>query len=636
MSAPGPALISAKELVLSFGLRRVLDGATLAVAEGEKVGLVGRNGAGKTSLLRVLAGVDAPDGGEISRRRELRAGYLPQEFALDEAATVRANVEAGAADLVGWRRRYESVDVTPAEQAHLLHLIEAADGWNLEARLVAIVNALGAPPLEARVGPLSGGEKRRVALARALVGQPDLLLLDEPTNHLDAESIGWLEDFLRGYGGAVVFVTHDRYFLDRLATRVIELDQGRCYSHLGNYTAYLESKALRQQIDEQTERRRQRFLRSELEWVRAGVRAQRSKSKYRLASFYAVDGQEAPPEERELDLLLPPPPPLGNVIVDLKNVGAKAGERWLFRGLTHSFRAGECVGVIGRNGVGKTTLLQLCLGQRAPDEGEVAVGRRTVFNYIDQTRIALDDTKSVLDEIKDQDEVVQFGDQKIGARGYLRRFLFTDDRINDRVGNLSGGERGRLMLAKVLKRGGNFLVLDEPTNDLDLPTLRLLEEALADFGGCLLVVSHDRFFLDRICDRILAFEPGGVFVQPGNFSYYLEKRAARTRQEGGPPREAPPRGDPEPDAGTSSRRPSRPRKLTYNEERELAGMEETILAAEAEVAALEARLADPDFQREHFLELESLAGKLDRDRLSISALYERWEVLEGIRAGRPE
>ncbi|MFN0125360.1 MAG: ABC-F family ATP-binding cassette domain-containing protein [Verrucomicrobiales bacterium] len=634
MSAPGPALISAKELVLAFGLRRVLDGATLAVAEGEKVGLVGRNGAGKTSLLRVLAGVDAPDAGEISRRRELRAGYLPQEFALDEAATVRANVEAGAADLAGWRRRYESVQVTAAEQVHLLHLIEAADGWNLEARLVAIANALGAPPLEAVVGPLSGGEKRRVALARALVGQPDLLLLDEPTNHLDAESIGWLEEFLRGYGGAVVFVTHDRYFLDRLATRVIELDQGRCYSHPGNYTAYLESKALRQQIDEQTERRRLRFLRSELEWVRAGVRAQRSKSKHRLASFYAIDGLEAPPEEREMDLLMPPPPPLGNVIVDLKNVGAKAGERWLFRGLTHSFRAGECVGVIGRNGVGKTTLLHLCLGRRAPDEGEAAVGRRTVFNYIDQTRIALDDTKSVIDEIKDQDEVVQFGDHRIGARGYLRRFLFTDDRINDRVGNLSGGERGRLMLAKVLKRGGNFLVLDEPTNDLDLPTLRLLEEALADFGGCLLVVSHDRFFLDRICDRILAFEPGGVFVQPGNFSYYLEKRAARSRDEGTPPVEAPQRSGSGLDDGNSSRRAPRPRKLTYNEERELAGMEETILAAEAEVAALEAQLADPDFQREHFLELESLAENLDQARSSIGALYERWEVLAAIRAGR--
>ena len=634
MSSPGPALLSGKDLNLAFGLRRVLEGATVAISEGEKVGLVGRNGAGKTSLLRLLAGVEAPDSGEISRRRQLRAGYLPQEFALEDTATVRANVEAGAADLVGWLRRYEEPEVPPAEQAELLHHIEAADGWNFDARLASILNALSAPPADALVGPLSGGEKRRVALARALVAQPDLLLLDEPTNHLDAESIGWLEEFLRSYRGAVVFVTHDRYFLDRLATRVVEVDQGRCFSHAGNYTAYLESKALRQQIDEQTERRRQRFLRSELEWVRAGVRAQRSKSKYRMASYYAVEGLEAPPEEREMDLLIPPPPPLGNTIVELKNAGARVGGRWLFRGLTHQFLAGECVGVVGRNGVGKTTLLQMCLGRRAPDEGTAVVGKRTLFNYVDQTRVALDDAKSVIDEIKDQDESVMFGDQKIAARGYLRRFLFTDDRINDRVGSLSGGERGRLMLAKVLKRGGNFLILDEPTNDLDLPTLRLLEEALADFGGCLLVVSHDRYFLDRVCDRVLAFEDGSVFVQPGNFSYYLEKRAGRLGGAGRPEAAAPaaPAALPAPEEVKSRR----VRKLTYKEERELEGMEASILAAEADAEALEAQLADPVFQREHFLELDALAADLAARRAAIGALYTRWETLEAVRAGRGE
>ena len=635
MSSPGPALISGKDLTLAFGLRRVLDGATLAVAEGEKVGLVGRNGAGKTSLLRVLAGAEAPDSGEISRRRQLRAGYLPQEFALDPDATVRANVESGAADLVGWRRRYEEPDVEAAEQAELLRLIEAVDGWNFEARLTSILNALAAPSADALVGPLSGGEKRRVALARALVGQPDLLLLDEPTNHLDAESIVWLEGFLRDFRGAVVFVTHDRYFLDRLATRVIELDQGRCFSHPGNYTAYLESKALRLRIDEQTERRRQRFLRSELEWVRAGVRAQRSKSKHRMASYYAVEGLEAPPEEREMDLLLPPPPPPGNTIVDLKNAGAKYGDRWLFRGFTHQFLAGECVGVLGRNGVGKTTLLQMCLGLRSPDEGTAVVGRRTMFNYVDQSRVALDDAKSVLDEIKDQDESVIFGDQRISARGYLRRFLFTDDRINDRVGSLSGGERGRLMLAKVLKRGGNFLVLDEPTNDLDLPTLRLLEEALADFGGCILVVSHDRYFLDRVCDRVLAFEDGRVFVQPGNFSYYLEKRAARTAAAtpSGPVAAAAGGGEPTPPTESRGRRP---RKLSYKEERELDGMEAAILDAEAEVSDLEGKLADPEFQRQHFLDLDRLAADLEVRREGVGRLYARWEELAAIQSGRAE
>ena len=635
MSSPAPALISGKDLCLAFGLRRVLEDATIAVSEGEKVGLVGRNGAGKTSLLRLLAGVEAPDSGEISRRRELRAGYLPQEFALDDASTVQANVEAGAADLVGWLRRYEEADVPAAEQAGLLHHIEAADGWNLQSRLSSILNALSAPPPEALVGPLSGGEKRRVALARALVAQPDMLLLDEPTNHLDAESIVWLEEFLRAYRGAVVFVTHDRYFLDRLATRVIELDQGRCFSHPGNYTAYLEAKAARQQIAEQAERRRQRFLRSELEWVRAGVRAQRSKSKHRMASYYAVEGLEAPPEEREMDLLIPPPPGLGNTIIELENAGACHGPRWLFRGLTFKFLEGECVGVVGRNGVGKTTLLQMCLGQRGPDEGAATVGKRVQFNYIDQTRVALDDEKSVLDEIKDHDEAVFFGEQKISARGYLRRFLFTDDRINDRVGSLSGGERGRLMLAKVLKRGGNVLVLDEPTNDLDLPTLRLLEEAIADFGGCVLVVSHDRYFLDRVCDRIIAFEDGGVFIQPGNFAYYLEKRRERLGRASLPAAASSatpsPESKPAPATAETPRKPARARKLSYKEERELEGMETAILAAEEKAAELESQLADPDFQREHFMELETLASRLAQEKSAIEALYARWEELEALR-----
>ncbi len=627
MSATGPALISGKDLSLAYGTRQVLDGATLAVAAGEKVGLVGRNGAGKTSLFRLLAGDEAPDRGEIFRKRELRTGWLPQDFQLDDAATVRDNVAAGAADVVAWLRRYEEPDLPAAEQAALLQHIDAAHGWTFASRLEATLNALHAPPPEAVVGPLSGGEKRRVALARALVGEPELLLLDEPTNHLDAEAIAWLEKFLRDYTGAVVFVTHDRYFLDRIATRVIELDQGRCFSHEGNYTAYLEAKAVRQQIAEQTEHRRQSFLRRELEWVRAGVRAQRSKSKFRLASFYDIEGQDAPPEERDMDLLLPPPPPPGNVILDLRDAGARAGDRWLFRGLTFSFRAGECVGVLGPNGAGKTTLLRLCLGRRAPDEGEVVIGHRTRFNAIDQGRVTLNDEKSVLDEVADHDDTVFFGEQKLGARAYLKRFLFTDERLNDRVGSLSGGERGRLILAKELKRGGNFLVLDEPTNDLDLPTLRLLEEALDGFAGSALVVSHDRYFLDRICDRILAFEEGGVFVQPGNYSYYEEKRREREAA-----RAASPAPSESAAAPARARAATRARKLTYKEERELEGMEAAILAAEEAAGQLEQQLADPEFQREHFMELETLAATLDTARAEISRLYERWEELEAVRA----
>ena len=372
MSSPTPALLSANELALAYGWQRLLDGVTLSVAPGEKVGLVGRNGCGKTSLLKILAGEIQADAGEISRRRGLRIGYLPQEFELDGTRTVRENIEAGAADLMDWLRRYETGHRTEAEMAELLHNIEQADGWNLQSRIGASVTALAAPPLGALVEPLSGGEKRRVALCRALAAQPDLLLLDEPTNHLNVESILWLEEFLLRFPGAVIFVTHNRYFLDGIATRIIELDGGRCYSHSGNYTAYLESKAARQQIAEQAERRRQRFLRIELEWVRAGVRAQRSKSHHRLEAFYKVQGLEAPPEEREMDLLIPAPPELGNTAVELEDAGAKVGEggaeRWLFRNVNFSLKPGQCTGVVGRNGVGKTTLLRLCLGERPPED----------------------------------------------------------------------------------------------------------------------------------------------------------------------------------------------------------------------------------------------------------------------------
>lgn len=477
MSSPIPALISANELTLAYGHQQLLAGVTLSVAPGEKVGLVGRNGCGKTSLLRILMGLNSPDSGDLSKRRGLRVGYLPQEFELDPNRTIHENIESGAADVMEWRRRYESGDGSEAELADVLEKIQHADGWNLESRIRAEATALGTPPLEQLVGPMSGGEKRRVALCRALASQPDLLLLDEPTNHLDAESIQWLEDFLRGFEGAVIFVTHDRYFLDKIATRIIEISEGRAFSHPGNYTAYLESKAIRQSIAEQGERRRQRFLRVELEWVKAGVRAQRSKAKHRLDSFYAVKGLEAPPEEREMDLLIPPAPEIGNIGVELVQAGIRIvnndQERWLFRNLNLSLKPGQCTGIVGRNGVGKTTLLRACLGERALDEGTVTVGKKVVFNYIDQSRMQLDANGTVMDQVADKNEVVHFGDQKLSARSYLRRYLFDGDRVKERIDRLSGGERARLMLARVLCRGGNVLILDEPTNDLDLPSLRI-------------------------------------------------------------------------------------------------------------------------------------------------------------------
>lgn len=629
MNVTGPALLSANDLALAYGHQRLLEQVTLSVGAGEKVGLLGRNGCGKTTLLRILAGHQQADAGEVARRRGLRIGYLPQEFELDGKLTVRQNIEAGAAELLEWLRRYESGEGTDGELAVLLNQIESADGWKLQARINATASALDAPPLEALVEPLSGGEKRRVALCRALASQPDLLLLDEPTNHLDAESILWLEGFLREFPGAVIFVTHDRYFLDVIATRVIELADGRCYSHPGNYTSYLESKAIRQQIAEQSERRRQRFLREELDWVRAGVRAQRSKPRHRLESFYQVKGLEAPPEEREMDLLIPPPPSLGNHAIQLGQAGAKVGEgdreRWLFRNLTLALKPGQCTGVIGRNGVGKSTLLRICLGERPPDEGNVKIGTRVIFNYIDQSRMQLEGAGTVLEEISAGSESVLFGEQRLSARSYLRRFLFSDERVNEPVARLSGGERARLMLAKVLRRGGNLLVLDEPTNDLDLPSLRMLEEALADFDGTVLVVSHDRYFLDRICDQVVAFEEHGIVVQTGNYSYYLEKKKERdsrlleTQASFAKVNAIKP--------AIMASKPPRPGKLSFREQRELEGMEAAILAAEARVHELETTLNDPEFHATRSAEAHQLVQDLETTKVEVTRLYERWHEL---------
>jgi ATP-binding cassette subfamily F protein uup len=622
-------LLSANEIRLSYSYQNLLDGVTLAVASGEKVGLVGRNGCGKTSLLKILTGEQKADSGDLSLRRGIRTGYLPQEFELDPELSVHENIAAGAADIVEALRRYENGDGTETELQGFLELLDHTDGWNLDSRIVSLSNALGTPSLDAPTGPLSGGEKRRVALCRALACQPDLLLLDEPTNHLDAESIRWLEDVLKSFAGAVIFVTHDRYFLDVIATRIIEIDNGRAYSHAGNYTAYLESKAIRQQIAEQSERRRQRFLRTELEWVRAGVKARGTKQRTRLDAFYEIEGMEAPPEEREMDLLLPPASDLGNVVIELEqagvNVGTEKHPRWLFRHLDLSIRPGTCTGIVGKNGVGKTTLLKLCLNQLDPTEGTAVLGKRVKVNYIDQSRMQLDNTGSLLDEISDGNEKVQFGNETLGARAYLRRFLFNNERINERVDLLSGGERARLMLAKVLKTGGNLIILDEPTNDLDLPSLRMLEEALSSFGGSILCVSHDRYFLDRICDQIIAFEDDGIHVTPGNYSYYLEKRQQREAAQKAQaqafkalqPQKPPGRVD-------------RPRKLSQKERAELETIEDKIFAAEDEVLTIESRINDPEFQINHYEKIPTEMEKLEAARAATLLLYARWDELQSI------
>lgn len=622
-------LFSANELRLAYGHQTLLDGVTVAISAGEKVGLVGRNGCGKTSLLKILANENQADSGETSARRGLRIGYLPQEFELDPVLSVYDNIAAGAADVASAVTRYENGDGSESELADLLTLIEHTDGWNLDARIKALSNALFTPPLESETGPLSGGEKRRVALCSALASQPDLLLLDEPTNHLDSESIRWLEDFLKTYTGAVIFVTHDRYFLNVIATRIIEISDGKAYSHPGNYTAFLESKAARQEIAENTEKKRQKFLKDELKWVKAGVKARTTKSRSRLDAFYEVKDQDAPVREGEIDLLIPPPPRLGNTIVDLEEVSITLGDRTLFRSMNLSLEEGQCTGIVGKNGVGKSTLLKICLQQLEPTSGKAILGKQVKINYIDQSRMQLDGTGSLLDEISDGNEKIEFGDEILGARAYLRRFLFSDERINERVDLLSGGERARLMLAKVLKTGGNLIVLDEPTNDLDLQSLRMLEEALAAFPGTILVVSHDRYFLDRVCDQIVAFEDDGVKVSPGNFSYYLEKRQARENaaraQATAANRAAKKR---------ASEKKDKPRKLTMAEAKELETLEERVMEADEVVTTLQEKLSSPEVQTD-FERIPIVMAELEAAKKVADGLINRWEFLEEVKANSP-
>ena len=626
-------LLSANEIRLAYGPQVLLDGVTLAVEAGEKVGLLGKNGCGKTSLLKILAQESQPDSGDIATRRELRVGYLPQEFEIDTTKTVFENISAGVQEIADAVARYEAGQDSEEELADLLRFIEDHDGWNLELRIKTTAEALNTPALNSPTAKLSGGEKRRVALARALISQPDLLLLDEPTNHLDAESISWLESTLTNFPGAVIFVTHDRYFLDTIATRIIEIDLGKAYSHTGNYTRFLESKAARQEIASNTERKRQKFLKDELEWVRAGVKARTTKSRSRLDAFNEIKNQDGFVEESTLEVLIPPPPPLGNTVVDLEKVTYTLPEtdpneipRTLFRNLNFKLEPGETVGIVGRNGAGKSTLLKICLQQLAPSSGNAVLGKRVKLNYIDQARMQLEGTGSLLEEVSGGNDKIFFGEETISARSYLRRFLFSNDRINERVDLLSGGERARLMLAKVLKTGGNLLVLDEPTNDLDLPSLRILEEAIASFSGSAMVVSHDRYFLDRICDYIIAFEEGGVFVQPGNYSYYLEKR--KSREAINKAQSATYEKVANKSQTKKTKANNREKPLSNKERADLETIEERILLAEEEVEKIANRLNDPEYQAEHFDKLGEESKKLEDAQAAVTSLYSRWEKLE--------
>jgi len=621
-------LISATDLNVRFNEQTVLAGASLSVMDGDRIGLVGRNGSGKSTFLKILAGLAEPDSGLISSRRDLVVSYLPQEFALNPELTVRENIREGARPVLDLIHEFESLPVSAKRHSELEERIMALDGWELDHRIETAMSHLHCPTGDRSVADLSGGEKRRVALCRAIISRPELLILDEPTNHLDNESIEWLAGYLESYPSAFLLVTHDRHFLERCVNRMVELADGTFWSHAGTYADYLQAKSVRQATSELVEHKRQVSLRRELEWYRTGPRAQRSKSKIRMADYEQAAVEKAPEFERDVDLVIPPPPPLGNRVAELANVGMELGGRQLFSNLSVKFSGGQRIGITGRNGLGKTTLLKVILGQMKPTQGEVRVGQLTKFNYVDQSRLQLNPENTVLEEVGNGTEFVVFGELRLSVRAYLRRFLFTDDRIVTLVKYLSGGERSRLLLARILKHGGNFLILDEPTNDLDLPTLRILEEALIAIPGVVLVVSHDRYFLNRVCTDILAFEGDGqVALSAGDYDYYLEKRV-RAKSP------APVTADVRQPEAVAARTGPKPRKLTFKEQRELGGIEAAILAAEEKVAGLEARFAEPDFHRKHGAQTGLLTAELEAARAESVRLYARWEELEAVhRAG---
>ena len=519
--------------------REILRDISLSFFPGAKIGVLGLNGSGKSTLLRIMAGIDTDINGEARPQPGIKVGYLPQEPQLDESKDVRANVEAALSDISDAQKRLEEVyaayaepdadfDALAAEQAKLENLLQASDGHNLDRTLDIAADALRLPPWDADVSKLSGGEKRRVALCKLLLSKPDMLLLDEPTNHLDAESVAWLERFLHEYPGTVVAVTHDRYFLDNVAGWILELDRGHGIPWEGNYSSWLEQKEKRLEQEEKSESSRRKAMKAELEWVRTAPKGRHAKSKARLARFEELQSQDFQKRNETNELYIPPGPRLGDLVIEASHLRKGFGERLLIDDLSFNLPRGGIVGIIGPNGAGKTTLFRMLTGKEAVDDGELRIGETVEIAYVDQSRDALDGSKTVWEEISDGQDIISIGKYETNSRAYVSRFNFNGTDQQKRVGDLSGGERNRVHLAKLLRSGGNLLLLDEPTNDLDVETLRALEQALLDFPGCAVVISHDRWFLDRIATHILAFEGDSKVVWfEGNYADYEADRKRR-------------------------------------------------------------------------------------------------------------
>jgi ABC transport system ATP-binding/permease protein len=605
------AVVTVQDLHKRFGNRRVLSGASFALHERDRIGLIGANGAGKSTLLKMMvhgAGGDddpalEPDGGMITWRRDLVLEYVAQEpqLPLDEPIS--------------------AVLVRPGVPDHEIQTVAAA---------------LQLPPLEKVIGQLSIGERRRVALAHALLGKPDVLALDEPTNHLDARTIEWLETRLSAWQGALIVVTHDRYFLDRVATRIVEVDRGKAYSYEGDYEAFLLAQAERLSVEGEQEYQRSSFVRREIEWIRRRPKARTTKAKARIDRYDAAVSAAPTDEDKRgptMRLELPSGPRLGGTIVELARASKSLGGKLLFKDLTLVMKPGDRIGIVGPNGAGKTTLIKTILGLEPPDSGSVTLGVNTRPAYFEQGRSELRDDLTVLEEVGDGYDYVDLPSSgRVHVRSFLRMMAFPDTIADTKIGQLSGGERNRVQLARLLRRGGNLLILDEPTNDLDLPTLGALEEGLLDFGGCALIVSHDRWFLDRVATGILAFEGNGeVTFYEGSYSFYAERRDAR-RKAAAAEKAASSGAAGSASEPTRGQRTSQPpkRKLTFKEKAELAGIEDAISAAEQKVTTLEAAVQDPALFKDRGNEIQGKLAELDAARAEVERLFARWQELDAI------
>ena len=532
-----------KDMTKSFpgAQKPVLSNINLQFYQGAKIGIVGPNGAGKSTLMKIMAGIDTEFTGEAWPGEHITVGYLPQEPHLDPAKNVLENVKDGAREVADMVDRFNEIsmlmadppedadfDALMTEMGELQEKIDAVDGWTLDNQLEIAMEALRCPPSDWPVENLSGGEKRRVALTRLLIQKPSILLLDEPTNHLDAESVNWLENHLKEYHGAVLMITHDRYFLDNVVDWILELDRGKYFPYEGNYSTYLDKKAKRLEQEEREDTGRQKAIREELEWIRQGVKGRQTKSKARIAKFDQLVAAQEGRSPGKAQIVIQVPERLGNKVIEANNISKAYGDKLLFENLSFNLPAGGIVGVIGPNGAGKSTLFKIITGQETPDTGEVDIGPTVHLGYVDQSRDHLDASKNVWEEVSDGLDYVKVNGHDMSTRAYVGAFNFKGQDQQKNVGKLSGGERNRVHMAKMLKRGGNVLLLDEPTNDLDVETLRALEDAIENFAGCAVVISHDRFFLDRLATHILAFE-GNSHVEwfEGNFQAYEEDKRRR-------------------------------------------------------------------------------------------------------------